>query len=75
MSDPNKVVSRNHRLKPQVLEFIDAFSATYGLSKSAVVNFALLHLKDWIESTAAHDPRKGAELAMAVSMQAQTFNP
>jgi hypothetical protein len=39
------------------------------------VNFALFHLKDWIESTAAHDPRKGAELAMAVSMQAQTFNP
>ncbi|WP_316896845.1 hypothetical protein [Pseudodesulfovibrio indicus] len=75
MSDPKKVVSRNHRLKPQVLEFIDAFSATYGLSKSAVVNFALFHLKDWIESTAAHDPRKGAELAMAVSMQAQTFNP
>jgi hypothetical protein len=46
-----KVVSRNHRLRKEVVQFIDGFSETYGLSKSAVVNFALRYFEEHWKAT------------------------
>ena len=74
MSDQHKARNRTYRMKPDAITFVDAFAETYGVSKSAVIHLSLNTIRTMIESQTAHDPRKGAELAMALGMQAQIFN-
>ncbi|MGE4193299.1 MAG: hypothetical protein AB7E51_07915 [Pseudodesulfovibrio sp.] len=74
MNEQHNAVSRTHRFKPNSLVFIDAFASTYGLSKSAVVNFAVLNMKTMLEGAAKDDPRNGARIGTAMSIQAQTLD-
>lgn len=74
MDERHTVVSRTHRFKPDALEFITAFAATYGLSKSAVVNFAVLNLRTMLDGAATDNPHSGVRVGLAMAMQAQTFD-
>lgn len=65
--------NRTFCFKPDALEFISAFAVTYGLSKSAVVNFAVLNLKTMLDGSAKDNPHNGARVGLAMAMQAQTI--
>lgn len=66
--------NRTFCFKPDALEFISAFAGTFGLSKSAVVNFAVLNLKTMLDGAAKDNPHSGARVGLAMAMQAQTFD-
>jgi hypothetical protein len=66
--------NRTFCFKPDALEFISAFAATYGLSKSAVVNFAVLNLKTMLDGAAKDNPHSGVRVGLAMAMQAQTMD-
>lgn len=74
MDERHTVVSRTHRFKTDALRFIDAFASTYGLSKSAVLNFAVLNLKTMLDGAAKDNPHSGVRVGLAMAMQAQTFD-
>lgn len=74
MTHNHKPMNKTHRLKAETIQFIDSFSATYGVSKNAVVNLAILDMKKTLEAIAMDDAHKGAVALMAMGMEAQRFD-
>jgi hypothetical protein len=74
MNSPHRPRNKTFRLKPETIQFIDSFAETYGVSKNAVVNLAILDMKKTLDAVTADDPHKGAVAAMAFGMQAEKLD-
>lgn len=74
MDTPRNKINRTFSYVPEALEFIDGYSATYGLSKSSTVNQAVLMMKAMIEKAMQDNAQNGASLGTAIAMKAQTLD-
>lgn len=75
MNPPRNKINRTFSYVPEALDFVDAYSATYGLSKSSTVNQAVLMMKALIEKAVHDSAQDGAHLGTAIAIQAQKLNP
>lgn len=75
MNTPRNKINRTFSFVPEALEFIDAYSATYGLSKSSTVNQAVLMLKDMIERAKQDSTLASIKVGTAFAKQAQQNTP
>ena len=71
----HKSQRRTYVLKPEVIAFLDGFSETYGISRSATLNLIVRDFQNTLDSITRDNPANGAKVALAMAMQAQQINP
>ena len=70
----HKSQRRTYVLKPESISFLDGFSQTYGISRSATLNLIVRDFQNTLDSIDRDNPANGAKVAMAIAMQAEQLN-
>ena len=71
MSEEHKSKHRTYVLRPETIQFLDSFSETYGVSRSAFLNLVVRDFQNTLDSITRDDPTKGVKVALAFGMRAQ----
>ncbi|MEZ7195567.1 hypothetical protein [Pseudodesulfovibrio karagichevae] len=74
MTSEHKSKPRTYVLRPDTISFLDGFSETYSISRSALLNLIVMDFQHTLDSITQSDPARGAKVALAFGMKVQQIN-